>query len=594
MRKILNRFFVILAALGIVLSGGMPSQSLAQDVPYSSPPRSEAEFGTTFFEITEPGSHNMGSSIKTFYRAAAYGTNATRHCSQTLELSYCDPAQLAADWGLQARVILPICQTPQESNCMNAPVLISPSGERVEGTFIRYQRTLRSVGSEKYDLPAGFTSSLWRFKGVPNASGTETYVASATVEFEFSKPAAKFVGRGMTLNITPYVEANSSVFKGYVLREQLLANGTWQAGLGSWDDEKPCAWLEDGACGLIASFTEGVRAELSAHVPNTISGWLEGRIKTPDAVIESISPTHNRLKISAEPAVVSRYLTKIAKGQLSPTQEATFTSILTGTGNDWFQGSAVKHAFATHDWSMANADLLRLAAKDKAYGVSTIWTVSTAYGEQRCLDDTSKVLGIVATNAMIYSGKPPQFSDGSLNYTVAGMHYQADGSLAVGSYDLWIRSEVARCLYGFTSAPIQASIQVLSEAGQDTVATSVVSEENGWLKLASYGFTFSKKEIKVSLSQPFTLNLSRFTKANAILSAKQKSEISLAVTRAENNKSLTCSVMYFASSSKALAQSRAKAICKHAKSLNSTFAIKSEAIKTTNKSLDGRLVLSSK
>ena len=126
------------------------------------------------------------------------------------------------------------------------------------------------------------------------------------------------------------------------------------------------------------------------------------------------------------------------------------------------------------------------------------------------------------------------------------------------------------------------------------VQRSVVSEDNGWLKLASYGFTFSKKEIKVSLSQPFTLNLSRFTKANAILSAKQKSEISLAVTRAENNKSLTCSVMYFATSSKALAQSRAKAICKHAKSLNSIFAIKSEAIKTTNKSLDGRLVLTSK
>jgi hypothetical protein len=38
-------------------------------------------------------------------------------------------------------------------------------------------------------------------------------------------------------------------------------------------------------------------------------------------------------------------------------------------------------------------------------------------------------------------------------------------------------------------------------SGDRSVATTVVSEKNGWLKLDAYGFTFSKKTIKVIVVQ---------------------------------------------------------------------------------------------
>ncbi len=69
-----------------------------------------------------------------------------------------------------------------------------------------------------------------------------------------------------------------------------------------------------------------------------------------------------------------------------------------------------------------------------------------------------------------------------------------------GSYNLVMRSEVARCLYGFTNAPIQASVSIIG--GESTnVATTVLGERNGWLSMSAAGFTFSTKTIQVKLSQ---------------------------------------------------------------------------------------------
>jgi hypothetical protein len=103
---------------------------------------------------------------------------------------------------------------------------------------------------------------------------------------------------------------------------------------------------------------------------------------------------------------------------------------------------------------------------------------------------------------MAYSGSAPAWDGQTLEYKVAGLHLLPDGKTpASGSYDLAIRSEAARCLYGFTSAPISATVSVTSADGQPKVATTVLNEKNGWLYLAAYGFSFSAPTIKIKLSQ---------------------------------------------------------------------------------------------
>jgi hypothetical protein len=119
-----------------------------------------------------------------------------------------------------------------------------------------------------------------------------------------------------------------------------------------------------------------------------------------------------------------------------------------------------------------------------------------------CLKDNSRLVGLVTTNAMAYSGSAPEWVNNSLSYKVAGLHFMPDGKTPVeGTYDLAIRSDVARCLYGFSKAPISATINVTGAGGETKTATTVVNEKDGWLKLAAYGFTFSSPTISVKLTQ---------------------------------------------------------------------------------------------
>jgi hypothetical protein len=64
-----------------------------------------------------------------------------------------------------------------------------------------------------------------------------------------------------------------------------------------------------------------------------------------------------------------------------------------------------------------------------------------------------------------------------------------------------IRSDIARCVYGFTAAPIKASISVINDGGINSLATTTVLEKNDWLKLSAFNFTFSAPVIKINLSQ---------------------------------------------------------------------------------------------
>jgi hypothetical protein len=144
---------------------------------------------------------------------------------------------------------------------------------------------------------------------------------------------------------------------------------------------------------------------------------------------------------------------------------------------------------------------------DKAAAMRTFWVAQTIRGElpfdsQNCVRGKG-FTGVIGTNAVVYSDGPPKFdkAEQSLNYTVGASHLDSKGELFKGYYQLNLRSDVARCLYGFGTAPIQAKIEVSSSDGTPSVATTIINESEGWLKMTAAGFTFSTPQIKVKLSQ---------------------------------------------------------------------------------------------
>ena len=79
----------------------------------------------------------------------------------------------------------------------------------------------------------------------------------------------------------------------------------------------------------------------------------------------------------------------------------------------------------------------------------------------------NSLAGLVFTNATVFSSGAPSFdaSAGTLDYRVAVTHLKPDGSDMTGTYDLVLNSAVARYLYGFTNAPIGATVSVVNNEG---------------------------------------------------------------------------------------------------------------------------------
>ena len=173
------------------------------------------------------------------------------------------------------------------------------------------------------------------------------------------------------------------------------------------------------------------------------------------------------------------------------------------------------------------------------------WTVRTL-GEdlgaaKGCVTDNNKVTGIVTTNATVYKAGAPVYdaTTKSLNYTVSAPHYMSSGELFRGSYGLIIRSDVARCIYKFSTAPIKATIEVIDTGADKNTVVTNVSEANGWMKLMATGFTHSTPTIRAAFTQtaaPDVLAGKSLSRAallkKAGLSATSRSRVTLTVAAA--------------------------------------------------------------
>jgi hypothetical protein len=150
---------------------------------------------------------------------------------------------------------------------------------------------------------------------------------------------------------------------------------------------------------------------------------------------------------------------------------------------------------------------------DRATTTKTYWSFKNMFNHagsinegilKECSSNAGSLAGLVTTNSLTYSSGPPVFdkASGSLIYKVASPHFEANGDVARGSYDLVMRADVARCIYGFSNAPIRAEISITSGDGStQEVASELVSEKDGWISLSAKNFTFSAPTLKVKLTQ---------------------------------------------------------------------------------------------
>ena len=474
-------------ALALVLIGTGVAPSSAQDA--FNPDMLPAPNGTATFQIGEDGANIAFSTLM-----AGRDDGTSQRTCKNLSDPECSASK--ADY-IGADAVLKVCSSSSDNNCVVRLEMSGEDGVFHQANFVRSTIGMNFPANSARGFMGATTPSLWSLPQVPSASGTTDYAVIVRADTRMDWQDGQFKTYGFIASVRPYRAKTGNYESAYQFTTDKNFQGESGSGIGVGGHNYECAWSEDGTCGVLQDFAPNTRVKLTVRITSEVGGWFNGRIKDP--VISVVQPRSgvNEITVEAAPAVVQRMFYQTSLANLTPTERSWAGGA--GTIDTGF----VQWARAPEPKAFSFLSYFRNKVQDKTAGVNTFWNFASSGSQSSnsCLGDTSKVLGIVTTNSMAYNGGTPQFKNGFLNYEVAGLHYQPDGTTKVqGSYDLVMRSEVARCLYRFSRAPLSATISVTG-SGDKTIATTIVSEKNGWLKMAAYGFTFSKKVIKVKITK---------------------------------------------------------------------------------------------
>ena len=446
-----------------------------------------------------------------------------------------------ASGNITYQAILPFCNTQIDVNCTEDVGVIDESGKKTSAVFTRYFPTRAQNqfdGDAQSKLPYGVAGSLFSIPSAPHDGG-DTYYLSV-----------KMNGGGTNLNsirlsdfsvqLSPvklepvsFLDPNNDTGWGLLKANQ----GGNPKGKDVWVSQGPgfsgnnycvASSTKEGLCAQRYAFPAGFKYYVKVRAQQSPAGWMHGRISDPNISIEQVNGITN-IEMQgvpvAVPAVYKMYRYPDMPQALKDKYDVTTGGYkkdpnFINNPTNYVQGGRSaenpdplkrNNIYAPAPYTNAGMEQLKLwipFIEDKATALLSYWSVRTLSpgemeGASKCFQDAKSVTGIVTTNSTQYSAGPPAFdkSEGTLNYVVASPHFGTKGDVFKGSYDLVMRSDVARCVYGFSKAPINASISITSADGTPQVATTLIGERKGWLYLQAKNFEFSAPIVKAKLTQ---------------------------------------------------------------------------------------------
>lgn len=459
------------------------------------------------------------------------------------------------------RAVLPACTSESDVDCISSLTAIDPSGKSLEGKFVEYtygnKHPNAFTGDGKYTTLHAGDPSIWSIPGAEHAFGNE-YGLMVTVANVIQIGQDLSSNASFSINLFPISRQNTDYsapdMNGYSNYPKCIENnsvpGMTSVGCGGGAQEfgrYRCAlkMITNATCLLQHAFPENFRFRVVTRLSKQPSAMLHGRLKDPSI---SISRSQNATTISVEAGSVRVPI--LSSGgdfnSLTPDLQKYWNDCISAgscrgssrqaTGNIWsdpLHRNIQDYAQPYGTRALALVSTFAKSVNDTSVAAPSAWNIRTLGQDQmqnstNCFKSGVGLIGVVTTNSTTYSEGPPTFQDGFLNYKVASLHFLPSGDVFKGNYNLILRSDVARCLYGFSRAPISASIEVLSSDGSSQVATTVVNERDNWLYLSANGFTFSAPTVKVKLSQ------------ESAVPAETAAPSDTAVSAAPMKKSITC------------------------------------------------------
>ena len=356
----------------------------------------------------------------------------------------------------------------------------------------------------KIIYPAGLSAWIWEVD-VPGAAtkkyllrGTVTTLAKKSVNsWDFQKPTFNFEVIPISSEAAPVIAPRLENFKYRNTEDPVVRQVSIQPSCLA-HDVNICYHRED--------FPKGARVNVKLKLPNTVTGWLNGRLVKPNVSTQPIDNFYDRVAIDAGPSE-----NIIAGGWVdwAKVPEALFLNddgTLNAMGAGRLEGGAGMYSGSVGaiESYLKWQQYLGEKALLKVQG----WTISSTVVEtlNSCEGLGKGLQGVVASNASAYSPGAPTFDKESqtLDYRVAAPHFAPDGTTEnLGTYGLSMRADLVQCLYGVKEVPAKAEISITSvSTGGSRVSTVALYRNGNWVYLSADGFTFSAPTLKVKLIQP--------------------------------------------------------------------------------------------
>jgi hypothetical protein len=426
------------------------------------------------------------------------------------------------------------CTTAEALDCIEGITAESSRGT-AQGEFVEsFPKKIRTTYTANFAarLPVASSAGFWKFANVEHPGGNQFFVdamlrgrmkAGETTFTNSSLNIAVFAASKKPLGVhqaSPDVGGGIDDGSSYVIQR----NGSTPADAyfgavgiyGGYEGETlDCVMSGDSLCANRHAIPDGVKFTVKLRLSSSPTGWLHGRLDQPNVEIVSL-PQSPGISLS-----ISGATTRVpAVGKMSnwvdlpqTLRDKYLQGGFAGTkyGCRWCSTDPLKNTLTANPSVSGVGAMEELKAwlplvNDKSSADLNTWSIRSLSatemnGADLCFTKNNQINGLLMTNATVYSAGPPQYSDGTLDYQVAAPHLMSNGDVFKGQYNLVIRSEVARCIYKFTSAPIQASVSIVNSSGVSELATMVMGERAGWLYLNASNFEFSSPTLKVKLTQ---------------------------------------------------------------------------------------------
>ena len=483
------------------------------------------------------------------------------------------------------------CESASETFCV-AGLSVAKAGTFLPAKFEKQLISKEFGGVPNTPIPKSKGRSLWVFE---NAGGeTAKYIVHARVDGSYLETSGTF-------------PPNAVVFKASVSR----VDPTPFQPQTRTEFQSCLIWIQaSNDCFVALDMPSDTAFSIQVRLPKFVGGWYFSRVSGLEVSLDASNSSFNLWTFSGAPSRLSSIYhayPPIGNEELT----AKIYGFSSSTSSDVRKRDGLPHKVS--GWYRgANriVSALRPVLEDRATADYTQWSLASYnyFQTNSCFAGFDQIHGFVSTNAMAYSPEPPIFKDGYFSYQVSNLHRHANGDVVSGEFSFVVDSALARCLYGFSNAPVSATVTVVGELGSQNVATTVVSEKGGWLRLSAYGFTYSDKEIQVRLTQkqgsvpsspnqlapPFVSVLTKFLSKSSVLGPKQKAEVRASIRATVGKKKFVCTGSYYGRSTRNLAMSRARTVCDFAKSLEPSRNFYAQAKQTSSINLDGTVSISAR